>query len=705
MSNRFAQFAPQRQANRFAQFAPSGSGESREAMHERLRARLAAGEAGISPEARQRQAQIDAQAMGDVERARRAQLVRDNPIGAAASAAIQGVPFVGEYVDEAFGAVAGEGARDRIRAAQRGMQENYPVGTALMQIGTGIASTGPIAAAALPRLASGGSAIGTALRAGGAGALAGGVEGVVSGYGAGVEGERGRSAAERGVIGGLAGGVIGAAAPAVSAGLRRLFGRLRQSDVQTIAREFEVSDEAARVIRRALQAEDFDAAAAAVQRAGGRAMLADAGDATRTLLDASMTGSAGAARVGRQAIDARAGAGGREFTEILDRFFGRPEGVRTAQAGIRSGSSAARASAYDAAYAAPIDYSSRAGMRLESLGGRVPAAVVQRANRLMQLGGDQSRQIMAQIGDDGAVTFQRLPDVRQWDYITRALNDLAESGEARGAMGGMTAESRALSGLAREIRDVLRSSVPEYGEALRQGADAIGRTRAVETGASLLLPSTTREQARAAQRGMTAAERTAARQGLRSYIDDLMARTTQALTDPNMDAREAIAAWRRLSSRQAQENITMLMGEGRARGFAREVDRIATDFELRAAVAANSRTAVRQAVQGEIQEIAQGGVLSRIVSDPLRAPQLLTQALTGTSADAVAARQAGLYDEIVQALTRTRGAAEADRIMRRVGGAIGSEPISQARADFLARQITGALAGGAYQRAQQSQAR
>lgn len=695
-TNRFARFRQPAQApqNRFAQFAQSSPTDDVEA---RLRAALAS---GVSQDRAQRQAEIDAQAMQDVERAGRARLVQENPVGSAAAAAFQGVPFIGEYADEAFGVIAGDQARDRIRAAQRGMAETRPVATTLMQIGTGIATTGPFAAAALPRVAGGASAIGNVLRGAGAGALAGATEGAVSGYGAGVEGQRGESAAQRALVGGLVGGSIGGAAPAVTSGLRRLFGQFRQSDVQTIAREFGVSNDAARAIRAALQSEDFDAAERALRRAGGRAMLADAGDATRTMLDASMTASTGAARVGRQAIDARAQAGGREFVDVLDRFFGRPAGVRTTQAGIRSGSVSARAAAYDAAYSAPIDYSTRAGMRLESLGGRVPAAVVQRANRLMQLGGDQSQQIMAQIADNGTVTFQRMPDVRQWDYITRALNDMAESGEARGAMGGMTAESRALSGLAREIRDVLRSSVPEYGAALRQGADAIGQTRAVETGASLLLPSTTREQAREAVRGMTAAERTAARQGLRSYIDDLMARTTQALTDPNMDAREAISAWRRLSTRQAQENIASLMGEGRARGLAREIDRIATDFELRAAVAANSRTAVRQAVQGEITEATRAGVLSRIMSDPLRAPQLITQALTGTSEAATAARQAGLYEEIVDALTRTRGAAEAERIMRRVGGAIGTEPISQARADYLARQITGALAGGAYQTGQ-----
>lgn len=688
-----------------ARVAPQQAGAS-DAMRQRVESAIQAGDAGIPPERRAGMDRMNAQAEDAIGEARRAQFVEDNPMGARAAVAVQGIPFAGEYADEAFGMIGGPGATERIRTAQRGMEENRPGETMAWRIGTGIASSLPAAAVAAPRvMAQGASLLSNVARGAIAGGAAGGIEGAVSGYGAG-EGEgRARSAAERAAIGGIAGGAIGGAAPAVSAGLRNLFGRFRTSDIQTIAREFGISPDAARVVRSALDAEDFTAAQAAIQRAGGRAMLADAGEASRTLLDASMTAAPGAARVGREAVDARAAEGGREFVTVLDRFFGPARGVETTRAAIRSGSSGARQAAYDAAYAMPIDYSARAGQRLESLWSRVPAAARARAARLMQLNGEESAQVMAQIAPDGAVTYSRPADVRQWDYITRALNDAAEGGEARGAMGGMTAESRALSGLSREIRDTLRSSVPEYGAALRAGADTIGQTQAVQTGAQLLLPSTTREQARELIRGMTAAERTQARQGLRSYIDDLMARTQAALTDPNMDAREATRAWRALSSRQSQDNIAALMGEGRARGLAGEIDRIATDFELRAAVAANSRTAVRGAVQGQAREIAgQMGILDTLTStgSPTEAGRRLVQALTAADPGARAAREAGLFTEITEALTRTRGEREARRIMSVVGQSIGSEPISRARAEHIARMLTGGVSGGAYQTSQQS---
>jgi hypothetical protein len=664
--------------------------------------RWAAAKAGTLPQptgtAAERQAAIDAAAMQDVQRAGQEKVVADSPVASRLAVAAQGLPFVGEYVDEAAGALMGDGAQERIRSMQTAMEETRPGETAALRIGGGVLGSGALVGPAAGFIGRGANTLMQVVRGGVAGAALGGAEGAVSGYGAGNDGDRMQSAAERGLLGTAMGGVIGAAAPAVAKGVSSVLQRFRKSDIQTIAREFDISPDAARVVRRALDAEDFTSAQQAIDRAGGRAMLADAGDATRSLLDASIASGGAATRTGQAAVQSRAQAGGQEFTRVMDRFFGKPQGIKTAQAGIRAGSQGARSAAYDAAYAAPIDYSARAGIRLQSLTPRIPSSAIQRANRLMQLEGQQSKQIMASIADDGTVTFQRLPDVRQWDYITRALGDLAESGEARGAMGGMSAESRALTGLQRQIRDTLRSHVPAYNKALREAADTIGQVKATEVGASLLRQNTTREQAVAAVRGMTAAERAAARQGLRSQIDDMMARTTRALTDDNMDAREAIAAWRALSSRQSQQNIEALMGKGRAQALAREVDRIATDFELRAAVSANSKTAIRQSIQGEVREVTNPGILDTLMQgEPVNATKAIVRAMTGRTPEAVAARQAGLYQEIVETLTRTRGAAEARRIMGEVGQSMALQPISQARADRIAGSLAAGLAAGGYQ--------
>jgi hypothetical protein len=205
---------------------------------------------------------------------------------------------------------------------------------------------------------------------------------------------------------------------------------------------------------------------------------------------------------------------------------------------------------------------------------------------------------------------------------------------------------------------------------------------------------------------MSAAERAAARQGLRSGIDDMMAQTRQALTDPNMDAREALSALRAMSSRQARENIAVLLRDpNRANALAREIDRIATDFELRAAVAANSRTAVRQAVQGEVSDTVQpSGILAELAQGN-GLVQTVVRALTGRDEAAEAARRAGIYDEITEALTRTRGAQEAQRIMGTVSRAIGTEPIARARAEHIARLLTTGGGALAYQASTEASAR
>ena len=692
-------------AQRLAQMAQAARGQTESAAlpSDQIRAGVAQRAASMPPEQReQRREAMDAQAGAGIERARQEQFVSQNPLGARSAVALQGVPFVGEWVDEAAGVIGGDRARDRVRYAQGAMEATRPGETTALRIG-GALATAPALARAVPAMVGTGPVLSQMARGAGFGAVGGAAEGFVSGAGSGNEGDRMGPAQDRAAIGGALGGAVGMALPAAAAGVQEALRRVRTSDAQTIAREFGISSDAASAVRRALQGEDFDAAQRLIERAGGRAMLADAGEASRTLLDSAVASGPRASAIGRRAVDSRAQTGGAEFTRVLDRFFGKPEGVRATQQGIRSGSQAARSSAYDRAYSSAIDYSSRAGRRLESLSGRVPSSAIQRANRLMQTEGVQSRQIMAQIADDGTVTFQRMPDVRQWDYITRALGDLAESGQTRGAMGGMTSESRAITGLQRDIRNTLRSHVPEYGRALREAADTIGQTRAVETGASLLRPGTTREAARAAVRGMSSAERAAARQGLRSHIDDMMARTTRALTDGDMDAREAIRGWRALSSRQAQENMAEILGPSRARSFAREIDRVATDFELRAAVQRNSATAIRSATQREVRDATRPGVLGTLLEGrPVEAGRRVVAALSGRTDAAQAAREAGIFEEIADALTRTRGADEARRIMRTVGQATGREPISQARAEHIARQLTSGLALGAYQSGNQA---
>jgi len=138
---------------------------------------------------------------------------------------------------------------------------------------------------------------------------------------------------------------------------------------------------------------------------------------------------------------------------------------------------------YETAYATPIDYASSNGRNIEDIiNTRVPAAALKRANEIMRLEGKQSNQILADIADNGAVTFKRMPDTMQVDYITRALNDMAKSGEGAGAMGGQTQLGSAYQSLARDLRDNLKTAVPEYGAAVDGAGRYIKQNNAFDAG-------------------------------------------------------------------------------------------------------------------------------------------------------------------------------------------------------------------------------
>ena len=229
--------------------------------------------------------------------------------------------------------------------------------------------------------------------------------------------------------------------------------------------------------------------------------------------------------------------------------------MNTARAAVRDATAGVRSDAYTSAYAQPIDYSSQSGMLLDELLTRVDPAVIKRANDLMRTKGETSAQIMAQVADDGTVTFLRKPDVRQIDYITRALNEEASSGIGAGAMGGQTTLGSALEDLSRHLRSVLRNHVPEYNTALKEGQDAIRQSQSIKRGAELLRPGTTRETVAEWTQSMTPEERVGILQGVRSAFDDTLANVTRAVSDGDMDAREAIKALRDLSSRAAREKL------------------------------------------------------------------------------------------------------------------------------------------------------
>lgn len=462
--------------------------------------------------------------------------------------------------------------------------------------------------------------------------------------------------------GGLIGGGLGAAVPLVGAGLKEAWragsDMLNRSRIgSTVGREFGVSNATGRVLSDLVGQDDPAAMRAALSRGGPGAMLADVSPQATGALDMAMRSPIPAARAAGKAVEDRAAAAYDDVTRAMDDAMGAPTGIRTAQDAIVTGSAPARKAAYDAAYAAPIDYSAPAGAQLlDELAPRIPSEAIGYANRLMRARGEKSAQIMAKIADDGTVVFTSPPDVRQWDYIKQGLDMLAETGDGAGALGGQTRLGSAYQGLAREVRDAVSELVPEYKAALSVASDAISERNAVDFGSKLLRTATTPEMARDAIEGATAAELAAMRKGVRSQIQNVLGDVRKVASDQNLDARAVSTAFSDLSSENAQAKMAMLMGDGWP-ALKAELDKAGVALGLRARTSANSATFGRGAAEAAItDEITPGALRS---GKPLQAMKNLVAGALGASPDAIRRMRDEVKGELADVLTRQGGTDQA----------------------------------------------
>lgn len=579
-----------------------------------------------------------------------------------AGAAMQGGDFGNTYAQ----------AKDSYDNSLERERRVNPVGATVAEIGGGLIPAVAAAPFAAPLVGLGNAGrtvpIWQQMARGGALAIPGGAV-----YGAGSAGD---SLQERGTgafLGGLTGAAVGSVAPVVARGVGAAARNIsNRAATNNAARQAGISPQAARFATETLQADDaLGMGQIRMAGAGDERMIADAGQSATNLLDFAIQSSGSAGRLATQAIDDRVGRSAAAITDALDTALGRPQGIQTLRADIASGSAGARSAAYDAAYSAPIDYASNAGRQLEELLTRVDPADINAANALMRAEGVQSQQILARIGDDGVVTYQRMPDVRQIDYITRALNDRAANNAGLGALGGQTNAGRVYQNLSSDLRGAARTAVPEYETALNTAADPIRRSQAVEFGSIMLRPSTTRDQVANQVLRMTGPEREAAQQGVRGQIDELLSNVTRTVSDGDTGAREAIAALKQLSSRANREKITVLLGRADADRLFNRVDQATSSFELRANVANNSRTFQRQEMSRRVGETTapDGPIATLMRGEPLNAGKRAIQLMSGQTPEAGLRQQDEIMTEIVQLLTQRGVAADqALLILRSLGG-------------------------------------
>ncbi len=661
--------------------------------------RIAAAKAGdlqLSPERAAEQAGFDQQA--------RDQMLMDVAPDAVRYGvkAAQGIPFAGEWIDEAADALGGRG--QLMRDVNAATERQQPGASMALRIGGGIlgslpaAAVAPVAGAAMPGSLAGRMAIGA-----GAGAALGGAEGAVSGYGAGTDpASRQAEAASRAGIGAAFGAAAGAVMPPIVSGVRALVGRLKGQDVATIAGALGIGKDAARVIRQALDADDLNAAAAQLRRAGGDAMLADASPATAQLLDTAMQSGGAASRIGRDAVEARAARANTRLVNVLDGVLGRPEGTKAASSEISMRTAGVRRQAYDRAYATPVDYAADAGRNIEGVLARVPPktlqAAIAEANDAMREAGVKNRQIMAEIAPDGAVTFREMPNVQQLDEIKKALGTIARN-ETDPVTGRVSAQGLRAKRLAADLTAAISDAVPSYKTAVKIGGDKIAEQNAFDMGRRLLLSGSTREEVADLMQGASREGKAAIARGLRSYIDDTLANVQRTITDPNTDAREAMAAVKALSSRANRDKLETALGPQRARVLMAAMDEAAKHLELRSAVARNSATASRLAGQRAIDDATAPGPAGRVLrGEPVQGTKAIVQFLTNRTPGYDALRRQEIYQDIATALTYLRGP-QAEQALATVQAAMSGQPIKDADAAAIARLLGGNLVLGGHQAA------
>jgi hypothetical protein len=641
------------------------------------------------------------------------EIVSQAPAGARAAKLLEGVPFVGSYMDEILGQTPRQEAQ--VRGMQSAMETTRPGESLALQATGGLAGGAALGAAGaqaggaellrkiatLPR----GSRYLSYL---GLGAIPGGIEGGIYGYGTGqTPEERQAGAQQMGMLGAATGGAAGVGLPAIGTTLSKGFANFKsyisQREASNIATELGVSPQTARVIRDAVQTTDADLAdmLAAIDRAGEQGMIADADVATQVLLDAAAAAEGGASAIVRSAVEGRAQQAGQGLGRTMDETIvaqprmagGELADVQDIATSIAAETRPQRQAAYNQAYSTPIDYTSDAGRAIESLIGRIPAGTlrnaIQEANDAMKVDGVGQRQIMADIGQDGSVTFIEMPNTVQADYIKRALGTI---GQGVDTMGRPTAEAARAQRLYRELSKSLTEAVPAYGDAVRLGGDKIGRDTALEIGERALNKNVTPREVVRNLANLDEGQRVYAKVGLRDSIQQTIDNVKATIASPDVDVNALRTVLRDLSSEANRAKVKAIIGKDASDKLFRELEKAGAALSLKAAVAVNSKTAIRQATKESIEQYTQPGVMQAAMrGEPLQATQRVIQAVTGETGEFAQAQKNEIMREIAQAMTSARGE-EAKRQLRVIYNAVRSNQATQEQfqqaADFLINSVT-----------------
>ena len=572
-------------------------------------------------------------------------------MGVAGSAAegilLGGSDEVGASVDSLRGRAPYNDALAIRRDQRKQFSKENPV------VSTAAEIAGAIPTLALPFMsaAKGASLLGRVVK----GASTAGAEGAVYGFNQGEGGAKNRSmnAALTGSISAPLGGL----APAAGVGIKNLYNRAL---TKKAANRLGISRPTYIKLKTALDADQaLDGSGAAnIQKAGPNAMLADAGPSTVQSLDAVANRFGPSGRVAQEAVNERAASSGRALTSRMNQILGQPRGPRATARDISQKTAPARAKAYDRAYSQPINYSSVAGRDIEAVLTKIPPKILQsaveEANESMLAAGVKNQHILSRVVGDSFELIE-MPNVQQLDEIKRALGAISSEVDN---LGRPTAGANRAKKLARELKIATGNAVPDYLTAVRLGGDKIERDNALRLGREMLSNRTTREIVEEGVNdiGDNAEARDALKVGIRGFIDDTLANVKTAMIDGNMDAREAAVAVRMLSSRANKEKLIKALGLKDASILIKELDQASASLGIRAGIAQNSKTHIRNMMDDiDIRQTQDGFLNKARAGMPLDAPRQLWSTIMGRSPQRIQEIRDKGAKEMAVALTGRRG--------------------------------------------------
>lgn len=634
-------------------------------------------------------------------------IVQMNPATVRAQTASRGIPFVGEFIDEAAGQFVSPSRQADIRLGRKAMEETRPVESMGLEIGTGMLTAGPAYGAARTTAKTGGGLIAKRFLQGTA---AGSVEGGLSGYGAGETPEERERMAKFGAgFGGMLGGGGGSVGGFLEAGLSRKFAAV---DVYDLAQELNIDIDAARILKdQALSASSPEDIRRNMARMGADARVIDASPNASRLLDVTRTKMGDAVETANRGMIDLSRARGRQFRQSLTNIFEPFTDVDDAQdivTRINKQTAPQREDAYKAVYNTLIDYNTKQGKNIQKVLDSIPESVrkeaIEKANISLAAGDDLAPPIAFRtfLNDAGEETFELLPDQTpiHLDYLKRALGDMAFDPKYRGTQTGNDMLS-----FSRKLKKSMQEAIPRYREALRLGMDTIQERESIEIAQNFLSKDVTVGTiSRFLGSTKDKKQREILQESLRKMLgfemEQSMARIRGTLADPfasEESIRAAMKSVREYGTPDNMRKMRLIIGSERLGEYRKTLERLAQQVSREGDMALNSKTAFRTQAIGQIEEITEGGVgRSARELKPIDAAQEFGRSYLGKLGEETVDSTPRILNQVAEILIK-EGGEDANKVVQTIMRIKANESVTDAEARRLASYISAYLPVGIYQ--------